>query len=117
MTGATDVAEDHGYEILRALARKIPAGTAQSLPALDHEPTPWESSAQATGECLSWRGTLDNLERRHREDRLGDTVYADSPVHARSVLAIAHSLLAQCEISERELIAKMNEVRTRFARA
>ena len=29
---------------------------------------------QATCECLSWRGALDNLERRHAEDELGETV-------------------------------------------
>src|ERR1700738_4625128 len=40
------------------------------LPELDHAPDPWESSMQATCECLSWRGTLDNLERRHAEDAL-----------------------------------------------
>jgi hypothetical protein len=44
-------------------------------------------------------------------------VYDEFPVHARSVLATAHSLIDRGEISEDELEAKMREVRARFARA
>ena len=48
---------------------------------------------QATCECLSWRGTLDNLQRRNAEDALGETTYRDFPVHARSVVVTAHELM------------------------
>ena len=88
----------------------------KSLPELDRTPEPWESSMQATCECLSWRGTLDNLERRHAEDALGETVYHDFPVHARSAVVTAHTLLERGVISERELQARMNSVRARLTR-
>jgi hypothetical protein len=88
-----------------------------ALPDLDRTPVPWEGNVQATCECLSWCGTLDHLERRHAEDELGETVYAELPVHARSVLVTAHTLLDRGEISEEELEAKMKEVRSRFESA
>ncbi len=87
-----------------------------SLPDLDRTPEPWESSMQATCECLSWRGTLDNLERRHAEDTLGETVYHDFPVRARSAVITAHALLDRGVISEEELQARMDAVRARLTR-
>jgi hypothetical protein len=71
-------------------------------PAPDRTPAPWEANLRATCECLSWRGALDNLERRHAEDTLGETT---------------HRLLERGEISEHELEAKMKEVRARFEQA
>jgi hypothetical protein len=71
---------------------------------------------QATCECLSWRGSLDNLERRHAEDELGETLYAEFPVHTRSALVVTHSLLDQGVITEDELQTKMAEVRARLER-
>lgn len=87
-----------------------------SLPDLDRTPDPWESSMQATCECLSWRGTLDNLERRHAEDALGETVYHDFPVHTRSAVVTAHELLDRGVITEDELRARMDAVRARLTR-
>ncbi|WP_327004537.1 nitrile hydratase subunit beta [Dactylosporangium sp. NBC_01737] len=86
----------------------------RSLPELDRMPDPWESSMQATCECLSWRGALDNLERRHTEDRLGETVYVDYPVQARSALVVAHLLIEQGILDEQELRSKMAQVRARL---
>jgi hypothetical protein len=71
---------------------------------------------QATAECLSWRGAWDNLDRRHTEDQLGETVYRDFPVRSRSVVATAHALMDKGVISPDELQAKMEEVRARFTR-
>ena len=105
----------HHYEVLRSTIEHAPP-PAGTLPELDRRPAPWESSMQATCECLSWRECLDNLDRRHAEDRLGETVYADSPVHARSALVAAHSLMDRGVISEEELRAKMSEVRARLER-
>jgi hypothetical protein len=82
----------------------------------DGTPSPWESSMQATCECLSWRGSLDNLERRQAEDALGETLYAEFPVHTRSVLVVRHWLLDQGLITEDELQTKMAEVRARLER-
>jgi hypothetical protein len=87
------------------------------LPDLDRTPDPWESSMQAMCECLSWRGTLDNLERRHAEDALGETVYYDFPVHARSAVVTAHELLDRGVITEDELRARMDAVRARLTQA
>src|SRR5260370_38628812 len=86
------------------------------LPELDHAPDPWESSMQATCECLSWRGTLDNLERRHAEDALGETVYHDFPVHTRSAVVTAHELLHRGVLTAEELPARMTAVRARLTR-
>ena len=88
----------------------------QSLPELERAPDPWESRIQATCECLSWRGTLDNLERRHAEDALGETTYHDFPVHARSAVVTAHELLDRGVITEEELHARMGAVRARLTR-
>jgi hypothetical protein len=71
---------------------------------------------QATCECLSWRGSLDNLERRQAEDALGETLYADFPVHTRSALVVRHWLLERGLITEGELERKMAEVRARLER-
>ncbi|MGB8501693.1 ScnB [Mycobacterium sp.] len=83
---------------------------------IEHTPDPWESRMQATCECLSWRGTLDNLERRHAEDALGETTYHDFPVHARSAVVTTHELLGRGVITEDELRARMDAVRARLTR-
>lgn len=90
---------------------------AESLPELGRNPDPWESAMQATCECLSWRGTLDNLDRRHAEDALGETTYQDFPVHARSAVVTAHQLLDRGTFTPDELRDRMNAVRDRFNRA
>ena len=101
------------YPVLMATLR----GADAAPPAPDRTPAPWEANVQATCECLSWRGALDNLERRRAEDALGETAYADFPLHARAAVVTAHSLLERGAISERELETKMNQVRARFEQA
>jgi hypothetical protein len=104
---------DNHYPVLMATL-----GSANPAPPdPDRIPAPWEANVQATCECLSWRGTLDNLERRQAEDALGETTFADFPVHTRPAVVTAHSLLERGEISEHELKTKMNEVRARFRQA
>jgi hypothetical protein len=87
------------------------------LAELDRTPDPWESRMQATCECLSWRGTLANLDRRHAEDALGETVYHDFPVHTRSAVVTAHELIERGVITEDELRARMEAVRNRLTGA
>jgi hypothetical protein len=107
--GAYGVLADGAYGVLAdALAD---AGVASGR---ERRPDPWESTMQATCECLSWRGTLDNLARRHAEDDLGETVYADFPDHTKSAVVTAHVLMDEGIITEDELRAKMKEVRERF---
>ncbi|BDT98049.1 MULTISPECIES: SH3-like domain-containing protein [Nocardia] len=103
------------YEVL--LSALDPAARRESaLPELDRAPDPWESSMQATCECLSWRGALDNLERRHAEDALGETIYQDFPVRSRSVVVTAHTLMERGVITPEELRARMDAVRERLHR-
>jgi hypothetical protein len=107
------------FEILLGILNQEaePESPGALLPALEHPPAPWESSMQVTCECLSWRGALDNLDRRHAEDRLGTTVYRECPVRSRAAVVVAHSLLEKGVISESELQAKMNDVRSRLEMA
>jgi hypothetical protein len=91
-------------------------GREASLPELDRQPDPWESQMQATCECLSWRGTLDNLERRQAEDDLGETLYAEFPVRSRSVIATTHALLERGVFDEDELRTRMDAIRARMNR-
>ncbi|MFD4293551.1 ScnB [Rhodococcus sp. NPDC058505] len=104
-----------GYQVLLST---LAPGTRreEALPELDGPPSPWESSMQATCECLSWRGALDNLDRRNAEDALGESVYVGFPVRARSAIVTAHTLLERGVITEDELRAKMLAVRARFER-
>jgi hypothetical protein len=88
-----------------------------TLPDLERKPDPWESAMQATCECLSWRGSLDNLERRNAEDALGETTYREFPVHARSVVVTAHELMERGAFTADELRARMDQVRERINRA
>jgi Nitrile hydratase beta subunit len=100
--------------LLDTLCREHEPATA--LPELERKRDPWESSMQATCECLSWRGALDNLERRHAEDALGESVYQDFPVHSRSVVVTAHALMDRGVISPEELQDRMDRIRERFTR-
>jgi hypothetical protein len=79
-----------------------------------HRPAAWESSLQATCDCLSWRGTLGTLERRQAEDELSEHLYVGLPVPVLSALVTAHALLDKGVIAEDELEAKMKEVWARF---
>ena len=104
------------YEVL---LETLDAGSQResTLPELERRPDPWESAMQATCECLSLRGTLDNLERRNAEDALGESTYHDFPVHARSAVVTAHELMDRGAFTPEELRARMAAVRQRFNRA
>ncbi|MGH3511546.1 MAG: hypothetical protein ACRDQV_08000 [Pseudonocardiaceae bacterium] len=105
------------YDVLLGTLEGADAQPDATLPNPDRTAAPWESGMQATCECLSWRGSLDNLDRRHAEDDLGETLYAQFPVHTRSALAVTHSLLDKGVFTEDELRAKMRAVRGRLERA
>lgn len=104
------------YDVLLRTREHVEPRRPDAPPERDHAPSPWESSMQATCECLSWRGALDNLERRRAEDALGESLYEEFPIHTRSALAVTHSLLDEGVIGEAELEAKMAEVRARLER-
>lgn len=104
-----------GYEII---LRTLPADAERpdALPDPDRKPDPWESAMQATCECLSWRGAWDNLERRHTEDELGETIYTRFPVHSRSAITTAHTFLDRGIVTQDELRARMEQIRARLER-
>jgi len=108
---------DISYDLLVDIISQVGAAEVPGLAQLDRTPTPWEKSMQATCDCLSWRGALDALERRQAEDALGETVYAESPVHARPTIVAAHLLMDKGVITPDELQAKMAEVRARLEQA
>jgi hypothetical protein len=105
------------FGILQGILSRVDEPASVALSALEHTPDPWESWMQATSECLSWRGALGDLERRHAEDRLGTSLYREFPVRSRPAVVVAHLLLEKGVISESELQAKINEVRSRLEMA
>ena len=76
---------------------------------------PWKTPLHATCECLSDRGALDSLERRHAEDELGEAVYTGVPNPERQLLALVHTMLSRGLIAEGDLASRMRIVRSRLA--
>jgi hypothetical protein len=102
------------YRVLLDTSAALHTEPPQTLPGMERSRSPWESSMQATCECLSWRGVLDNLERRKAEDDLGSSLYQQFPVYTHPALVAAHALLDRGLIGEDELSRKMREVRSRL---
>lgn len=78
---------------------------------------PWKVSLDATCECLADSAVLPALERRHAEDRLGETVYQGTPGPEQQLLALAHIMLSRGLLSEEDLARRMNVVRLRLEAA
>jgi hypothetical protein len=74
----------------------------------------WKVSLYAIFECLSAGGALPSLERRHIEDRLGETLYGRTPDPERQLLALADTLLRRGFLSEEDLARRMDAVRARL---
>jgi hypothetical protein len=110
------VSDAKSYAVLMNTLQAVGERTDTDLPSMERVRAPWESRVQATCECLSWRGALDNLERRLAEDRLGETVYHRFPVHTRSALTVAQALMDKSVFTESELDSKIKEVRIRLER-
>ena len=77
---------------------------------------PWKVTLHATCECLSAVDALPSLQRRHAEDRLGETVYSGLPAPEQQLLALAHIMLSRGLLTEEDLAKRMNAVRSRLAR-
>ena len=75
---------------------------------------PWKVSLYAIFECLSAGGALPALERRHIEDRLGETLYGRTPDPERQLLALADTLLRRGVLSEDDLARRMDAIRARL---
>jgi hypothetical protein len=76
---------------------------------------PWKVSLYAIFECLSAGGALPSVERRHIEDRLGETIYGRTPDPERQLLALADTLLRRGILSEEDLARRMDAIRGRLA--
>ena len=74
---------------------------------------PWKVCLDATCDCLSAGGALDNLERRHAEDEL-EAVYSAIPNPERQLLTLAHIMLSRGLMTEEELACRMSTVRVRL---
>jgi hypothetical protein len=75
---------------------------------------PWKVSLYATLECLSVGKTLPSLERRHIEDRLGETIYRQIPGPEQQLLSLARILLSRGLLSEQDLSERLRTVRQRL---
>jgi hypothetical protein len=75
---------------------------------------PWKVSLYAVFECLSAAGALPSLERRHIEDRLGETLYARTPDPERQLLVLVDTLLRRGLLREDDLVRRMDAVRKRL---
>ena len=74
---------------------------------------PWKVCLDATCDCLSAGGALDNLERRHAEDEL-ETMYSAIPNPERQLLTLAHIMLSRGLVTEEELARHISNVRARL---
>jgi hypothetical protein len=108
------VSSSNRYDVLMHMLDHVDAKAETALPDMDREPARWESSTQATCECLAWRSSWSNKHRRQAEDELGETLYAAFPRNTRQVLVAAHTLLDRGFITQDELSSKMKEVRDRL---
>ena len=74
---------------------------------------PWKVALAATCECLSASDVLPSLDRCRAEDRLGETLYRETPAPEQQVLALAHTL-SRGLMTEEDLARRMNAVRARL---
>jgi hypothetical protein len=88
---------------------------------------PWKVNLEATCDLLAGDSSvkhyyelvpgscvLPSLERRYEEDELSATLYEDVPYPERVLLSLAHSMIRRGLIDEKELAARMEEVRKRL---
>ena len=70
-----------------------------------------------TCEVLGWRGIWNSEERRRRADNdLGYALYLGIPYYGRWILAAARMLVDKNHISLVELVEKIAEVKSRYAK-
>jgi hypothetical protein len=75
---------------------------------------PWKVSLYATCECLAAGEVLPVLERRHAEDRLGETLYSGTPAPEQQLMALAHIMISRGLLREEDLARRMTAVRSRL---
>jgi hypothetical protein len=116
MSHAADGAPIGLLDLLRQNREKTWEELAPRYGVTSPEP-PWKVGLTATCECLAARTTLPSLERRHEEDRLGETLYRDVPAPEQQLLALAHIMLERRMLSEADLAERMAAVRARLESA
>jgi hypothetical protein len=80
-------------------------------------PSPWATSLQATCDCLSSHGVIDNVQRRHREDELDQSVDTDLFGELAQLVVVTRMLLDEGLVTEEQLASRVSAVQERFARA
>ncbi len=116
MNDSEDAARIRLLELLRTNREKTWEELAPRYGVTTPEP-PWKVGLAATCECLAAGTTLPALERRHEEDRLGETLYRDVPAPEQQLLALAHIMLERRMLSEADLAERMAAVRARLESA
>jgi hypothetical protein len=82
----------------------------------DRVPSAWASSLQAMCDCLGSNGVVGNVQRRHQEDELSETVDTRLPGELVQLVIVTRMLLEQGLITDQELHDRMTIVRERFSR-
>ncbi len=76
-----------------------------------------ELNTYVTCEVLGWRGVWNSEERRRRADNdLGYALYLGIPYYGRWILSAARMLVDKNHVSLTELIEKIAEVKSRYAK-
>jgi thiocyanate hydrolase subunit beta len=82
----------------------------------EKEEEAWELNTFVTCEVLGWRGIWTSEERRRLGNvDVGRTIYHGFPYYGRWVWAIARCLIEKDHITLRELLERVDEVRSRVA--
>lgn len=102
------------YATLRHVLHDVGGQPEAPQPYLEKEEEEWEMNTYVTCECLGWRGVWNSEERRRLENELGATLYFGLPYYARWATVAAKTLLDKGHITNDELSAKIDEVRSRL---
>jgi hypothetical protein len=101
--------------LLHAIEFQKQARAADETPA-GRVPSPWATSLQAMCDCLSSRGVVDNVQRRHREDELSERLETQLPGELAQLLVVTRMLLEAGLITDQQLHDRMSLVQERFTR-
>lgn len=85
---------------------------AEPMSITDHELAPWEKRCHATLECLAWRKVISTEEKRRAIEDMGQSIYGSLTYYEKWALAAAHQLVEKGLITQDQLDAKRDEIRS-----